>query len=57
MITPAYARTMAVYNRWQNANLYGRADHLTDTAPDTRPDPSCVAISPCTDRTTHMACR
>jgi uncharacterized damage-inducible protein DinB len=32
MITPAYARTMALYNRWQNENLYGTADRLTDAA-------------------------
>jgi uncharacterized damage-inducible protein DinB len=30
MITPAYARTMAAYNRWQNRNLYGAADGLSD---------------------------
>jgi uncharacterized damage-inducible protein DinB len=30
MITPAYVRTMAAYNRWQNRNLYGTADGLTD---------------------------
>lgn len=30
MITPAYVRTMAAYNRWQNRNLYGCADALTD---------------------------
>jgi uncharacterized damage-inducible protein DinB len=30
MITPAYARTMAAYNRWQNRNLYGAADSLSD---------------------------
>ena len=30
MITPEYARTMAVYNRWQNENLYGTADALSD---------------------------
>jgi uncharacterized damage-inducible protein DinB len=30
MITPAYVRTMADYNRWQNRNLYGCADKLTD---------------------------
>ena len=28
MITPAYARTMASYNRWQNENLYCAADTL-----------------------------
>ena len=32
MITPAYVRTMAAYNRRQNANLYGAADHLDDAA-------------------------
>jgi len=30
MITPDYVRTMADYNRWQNENLYGAADELTD---------------------------
>lgn len=30
MITPDYARTMAAYNRWQNENLYGAADKLSD---------------------------
>ena len=30
MITPAYVRMMADYNRWQNRNLYGTADQLTD---------------------------
>ena len=30
MITPAYVRTMADYNRWQNRNLYGAADGLSD---------------------------
>jgi uncharacterized damage-inducible protein DinB len=30
MITPAYVRTMAAYNRWQNRNLYGAADSLGD---------------------------
>ena len=30
MITPAYVRTMAAYNRWQNENLYGAADGLGD---------------------------
>ena len=32
MITPAYVRTMAAYNRWQNQNLYGAADRLSDAA-------------------------
>ena len=32
MITPAYVRTMAGYNRWQNENLYGAADTLSDAA-------------------------
>jgi len=32
MITPAYVRTMAAYNRWQNQNLYTSADALTDAA-------------------------
>ena len=31
MITPDYVRTMAGYNRWQNENLYGAADQLSDT--------------------------
>ena len=30
MITPEYARTMAVYNRWQNRSLYREADALGD---------------------------
>ena len=30
MITPAYVRTMAAYNRWQNQSLYGAADELSD---------------------------
>jgi uncharacterized damage-inducible protein DinB len=30
MITPDYVRTMAAYNRWQNGNLYGAADGLSD---------------------------
>jgi uncharacterized damage-inducible protein DinB len=30
MITPAYLRTMAAYNRWQNQNLYASADRLAD---------------------------
>lgn len=30
MITPAYAQTMARYNTWQNANLYGAASALSD---------------------------
>ena len=30
MITPAYVRAMADYNRWQNSNLYGAADALAD---------------------------
>ncbi len=30
MITPAYARTMAAYNRWQNRSLYAAADGLSD---------------------------
>ena len=30
MITLDYVRTMADYNRWQNGNLYGAADKLTD---------------------------
>jgi uncharacterized damage-inducible protein DinB len=30
MITPDYVRTMAGYNRWQNENLYGCADQLSD---------------------------
>jgi uncharacterized damage-inducible protein DinB len=32
VITPAYARMMAGYNRWQNENLYGAADTLSDAA-------------------------
>jgi len=32
MITPAYVRMMADYNRWQNRNLYGAADGLSDAA-------------------------
>ncbi len=30
MIDPAYVRRMARYNRWQNRNLYGVADALSD---------------------------
>jgi uncharacterized damage-inducible protein DinB len=30
MITPAYAETMARYNRWQNQSLYAAASRLTD---------------------------
>ena len=30
MIDPAYVRRMARYNRWQNQNLYGVADTLSD---------------------------
>jgi uncharacterized damage-inducible protein DinB len=30
MITPAYVRRMASYNRWQNQNLYQAAGALTD---------------------------
>jgi len=30
MIDPAYVRRMARYNRWQNQNLYGVADALSD---------------------------
>ena len=32
MIGPAYVRTMARYNRWQNASLYAAADTLSDEA-------------------------
>jgi uncharacterized damage-inducible protein DinB len=30
MITPSYAQTMAHYNTWQNANIYGAAAALRD---------------------------
>ena len=30
MIDPGYVQRMARYNRWQNENLYGVADTLTD---------------------------
>src|SRR6201986_1005263 len=30
MIDPAYVKRMARYNRWQNQNLYGVADQLSD---------------------------
>ena len=30
MITTAYVRTMADYNRWQNISIYGAADGLSD---------------------------
>ncbi len=30
MITPGYVQRMARYNRWQNENLYGAADTLSD---------------------------
>jgi uncharacterized damage-inducible protein DinB len=32
MMTPELCATMARYNAWQNANLYGAAGHLTDEA-------------------------
>ena len=32
MITPGYVQRMARYNRWQNENLYGAADQLSDEA-------------------------
>jgi uncharacterized damage-inducible protein DinB len=32
MITLAYTRAMADYNRWQNGNLYGAAEALSDAA-------------------------
>ena len=32
MITVSYVRAMAEYNRWQNENLYGAADQLSDGA-------------------------
>ena len=32
MITPGYLQRMARYNRWQNENLYGAADGLSDEA-------------------------
>lgn len=32
MITPAYVRTMARYNAWQNRSLYTAADALDDVA-------------------------
>jgi uncharacterized damage-inducible protein DinB len=32
MITLGYVRAMAEYNGWQNENLYGAADGLSDTA-------------------------
>lgn len=32
MITPEFARTMARYNAWQNASLYGAAATLSDEA-------------------------
>lgn len=31
MIDAAYVQRMALYNRWQNQNLFGVADRLTDT--------------------------
>lgn len=30
MVSVDYVRRMALYNRWQNENLYGAADRLTD---------------------------
>ena len=30
MIDPAYVKRMARYNRWQNQNLFGVADRLSD---------------------------
>lgn len=32
MIKPAYLQRMARYNRWQNENLFGAADTLSDAA-------------------------
>ena len=32
MITPGYVQRMARYNRWQNENLYGAVDQLSDEA-------------------------
>lgn len=32
MIDPAYVRTMARYNRWQNGSLYAAADTLSEEA-------------------------
>ena len=32
MITPAYAATMARYNRWQNRSIYAAAAGLDDAA-------------------------
>ncbi len=32
MISTAYIRTMARYNRWQNQSIFGAADTLTDAA-------------------------
>ena len=31
MIDAAYVQRLARYNRWQNENLYGVADYLSDT--------------------------
>ena len=33
MIDLGYVQRMARYNRWQNENLYGVADALSDAAP------------------------
>jgi uncharacterized damage-inducible protein DinB len=32
MIDPSYVQTMARYNQWQNENLYGVADRLSESA-------------------------
>ncbi len=31
MISPSYARTMARYNTWQNASVFGACGHLSDS--------------------------
>ena len=40
MITPAYVRKMAAYNRWQNQNLYGTAGKLTMSSASSSAAPS-----------------
>ena len=49
MITPAYVRTMAAYNRWQNENLYGAAEVLSD---EVRKASAAPSSAPSTARST-----
>ena len=49
MITREYVRAMAVYNRWQNQNLYGTAEALSDEV--TKPS-AALSSAPSTARST-----